>query len=225
MTDADPSPASRAVKIWDLPTRVFHWSIVLLVLASWFTNQMNWMELHFLSGYTLLGMLVFRILWGFLGSETARFARFLKSPVEAFRHLNNAFVREPDHEVGHNAAGGWMALGLLILLLAQVATGLGANDDVTVEGPLSKYVGKEMSDRLGAIHSINFTLIELAVLAHVGAVLAYWLFKRQNLLQPMITGVKQLPASVRAPLLASPVLAAAAIASAAVLATLVATML
>ena len=225
MPDADPSPAPRAVKIWDVPIRVFHWSIVLLVAASWFTNQMNWMELHFLSGYTLLGMLVFRILWGFLGSETARFAHFLKSPAAALRHLNKAFVREPDHEVGHNAAGGWMVLGLLMLLLTQVATGLGANDDVMVEGPLSKYVGKEMSDRLGAIHSINFNLIALAVLAHVCAVLAYWLFKRQNLVRPMITGVKHLPGSVRAPLLANAVLATAIIASAAVLATLVATLL
>jgi cytochrome b len=225
MKDADPPLALRPVKVWDLPTRVFHWAIVLLVLASWFTNRMNWMQLHFLSGYTMLGMLVFRLLWGFLGSETARFRAFLKSPAEALRHLRHAFVREPDTEIGHNAAGGWMVLVLLALLLVQVATGLGSNDDVMVEGPLAKYVGKEMSDRLGAIHSINFTLIELAVLAHVGAVLAYWLLKRQNLLRPMITGIKRMPASVRAPLMAGPVRAAAAIASAAILAALVATRL
>lgn len=225
MRDVDSKLTLQPVKIWDLPTRVFHWSIVLLVFTSWITQRQGWMELHFLSGYTLLGMLAFRLLWGFLGSETARFARFLQSPVAAVRHLSRAFVREPDHEMGHNAAGGWMVLGLLLLLLAQVATGLGSNDDVMVEGPLAKYVGKEISDRLGAIHSINFTLIELAVLAHVCAVLAYWLFKRQNLLRPMITGIKTLPASVRAPRLASPIRAGAVIASAAVLATLVATLL
>ena len=224
MRDADP-PALRPVKVWDLPTRIFHWSIALLVLASWYTNRRNWMELHFLSGYTMLAMLAFRLVWGFLGSETSRFVKFLKSPVEALRHLRHMFIREPDTEIGHNAAGGWMVLVLLALLLVQVVTGLCSNDDVMVEGPLAKYVGKHWSDRLGWVHSINFTLIEFAILAHVIAVLAYWLFKRQDLLRPMITGIKRMPASVRAPRMASPVLAIATIAGAAVLATLVARML
>jgi cytochrome b len=222
MRDADPPPALRPVEIWDLPTRVFHWSIVLLVLASWATDRLNMTQLHFLSGYTMLGMLVFRLLWGFAGSETSRFAHFLKSPIEAIRHLRHMFVREPDLEIGHNAAGGWMVLVLLALLLVQVATGLCANDDVMAEGPLAKYVGKSWSDWLGTVHSINFKLIELAVLAHVCAVLGYALFKRQNLLWPMITGIKRLPASARAPRIASPPLAAAVIASAAIVAALVA---
>lgn len=225
MRDADPPPALRPVKIWDLPTRVFHWSLVLLVLASWFTDQMGWARLHFLSGYAMVGLLIFRLIWGFLGSETSRFVQFLRSPAGAFRHLRQVLAREPDLEVGHNVAGGWMVMLLLVLLLVQVATGLCANDDVMAEGPLAKYVGKPWSDRLGTIHSINFSLIELAVLAHVCAVLAYWLFKRHNLLRPMITGVKRLPASIRAPLMASKLRAAMVITSAAVLATLVATML
>jgi cytochrome b len=224
MREADPT-ALRPVKVWDLPTRIFHWSITLLVLASWYTNRRNWMELHFLAGYTMIGMLTFRVVWGFLGSETSRFRKFLKSPIEGIRHLRQMFVREPDTEIGHNAAGGWMVLVLLTLLLVQVVTGLCSNDDIMVEGPLSKYVGKDWSDRLGWVHSINFKLIEFAILAHVCAVLAYWLFKRQNLLQPMITGIKRLPASVRAPRMANPVLAIAAVASAAVLATLVANLL
>ena len=225
MTGVDPRADFRPVRIWDLPTRVFHWSVVLLVLASWFTNRMNWMDLHFLSGYALLGLLIFRLLWGFLGSQTARFASFLRSPARAVEHLRHFFVREPDREVGHNAAGGWMVLGLLTLLLVQVATGLGSNDDIMVEGPLAKYVGKEWSDWLGTVHAINFKLIELAVLAHICAVLAYAAFKRQNLVRPMITGIKQLPASIRAPRMASPLLATLAIASAAIVATLVATRL
>ncbi len=225
MQQADPPPTLRPVKVWDLPTRVFHWSIVLLVLASWFTDRMNWTELHFLSGYTMLGMLVFRLLWGVFGSDTSRFAGFLQSPAAAFRHIRHIFVREPDREVGHNAAGGWMVLVLLALLAVQVATGLCANDDVMAEGPLAKYVGKELSDRLGTVHAINFKLIELAVLAHVCAVLGYALFKRQNLVRPMITGIKRLPACIRPPRLAGPVRAAAAIASAAIVAAVVATKL
>ena len=225
MQNADSRIASRQVKIWDLPTRIFHWSIVLLVLASWLTNRMNRMDLHFLSGYTLMGLLIFRLVWGVLGSETARFRQFLKSPFEAFRHLRHLFVREPDHEVGHNAAGGWMVLALLAVLVVQVATGLGSNDDILVEGPLAKYVGKPMSDWLGTVHAINFKLIELAVLGHICAVTVYALFKRQNLVRPMFTGFKRLPATMRAPRLASPGLALAVIASAAILVTLAATRL
>lgn len=210
----------RPVKVWDLPTRVFHWSIVFLMLASWFTNRMNWMQLHFASGYTLLGLLIFRVLWGFFGSETARFGKFLRHPMAGLRHLRGFSVREPDREVGHNAAGGWMVMGLLALLLVQVATGLGSNDDVSVEGPLAVHVGKAASDRLSTIHSINFNLILAAALAHVGAVAAYWVVKRQNLLRPMITGIKLLPKSVQAPRMANPMVAVAAIAGAALLATL-----
>ena len=225
MRDADPPPASRPVKVWDLPTRIFHWSIVLLVFASWLTNRLNQMDLHFLSGYTLMGLLIFRLIWGVLGSETSRFRDFLSTPADAFDHLRHLFVRELDQEVGHNAAGAWMVLALLALLVVQVVTGLCSNDDVMMEGPLAKYVGKDLSDRLGTIHSINFKLIELAVLAHVCAVLAYAVFKRQNLVWPMITGIKRLPASIRAPRMASPLLAATAIASAAIAAALVATRL
>ena len=220
MRDGEAPAALRPVQIWDLPTRIFHWSIVLLVAFSWFSNRQNWMQLHFISGYTILGMLIFRLLWGFVGSETSRFFQFLKHPIEAFRHLARLRVREPDHEVGHNAAGGWMVLGLLTLLLLQVATGLGSNDDVMVEGPLAKYIGKEWSDQFGRMHGLNFKLIELAVLAHVGAVLSYFVLKRQNLLGPMITGFKRLPMSIRAPRMAHPVIAVGAIAGAAIVATL-----
>ena len=225
MQNTDPPSPWRRVKIWDLPTRLFHWSLVLLVFASWLTNRLNLMDLHFLSGYTVMGLLIFRLIWGVLGSETARFRDFLKSPRDAIGHLRHLFVREPDQEIGHNAAGGWMVLGLLSLLVVQVGTGLCSNDDILVEGPLAKYVGKDMSDRIGTIHAVNFKLIELAVLAHICAVLAYAVFKGQNLVGPMITGTKRLPVSARPPNMASPMLAAVAIASAVVLATLAATRL
>ncbi len=225
MQNPDASTVLRPVKVWDLPTRVFHWSIVLLVFTSWLTNKLNRMDLHFLSGYALMGLLIFRLIWGVLGSETSRFGSFLQSPGKAVRHLRHLFIREPDREIGHNAAGGWMVLGLLTLLVVQVGTGLCSNDDILVEGPLAKYVGKDMSDKIGTIHAINFQLIELAVLAHICAVLAYAVFKGQNLVRPMITGIKRLPIAARSPNIASPILAALAIASATILATLAATRL
>ena len=197
------------MRIWDLPIRLFHWVLVALIGFSWLSAEIGtsmWMGLHVLSGYTIMALLLFRVIWGFIGSDTARFARFLKSPMEAFRHLSHITRREPDIEIGHNAAGGWMVLGLLGLLAFQAATGLGANDDATTEGPLALRVGKQTSDWLTHLHHLNFTLIEIAVALHVLAVIAYRLLKGQNLLTPMITGKKRLPGNTRAPMMMHPIL-------------------
>jgi cytochrome b len=195
------------VRVWDLPTRLFHWAIVLLVGFSWLCAQCNWMDWHKLSGYTILTLLLFRLAWGFVGSETARFRQFLASPRAALRHLAHLPRREPDHQVGHNAAGGWMVLGLLLLLAVQVGTGLFANDDVLTEGPLAETVDKSTSDWLSHIHVVNFRLIAIAVTAHILAVLTYAVLKRHDLVRPMLTGRKRLPAELPPPRMASPWLA------------------
>jgi cytochrome b len=187
------------MRVWDAPTRLFHWTIVLLVGASWLAERMDWMDLHFLSGYAVVAALLFRLAWGFLGSETARFSHFLGNPWAAFQHLSRLHRREPDTQIGHNAAGGWMVLLMLALLAVQVGTGLCANDDVAREGPLAKYVGKSWSDWLSVVHGINFTLIQIAVVLHVVAIAAYAVLKRHDLVRPMITGKKVLPATVPAP--------------------------
>jgi cytochrome b len=201
------SGSTRLVKVWDAPTRLFHWVVAILVGFSWFSMHESWMQLHFLSGYTILTLLLFRLVWGFVGSDTARFRRFLKSPIAALRHLRRIGRREPDREIGHNAAGGWMVLVLLVLLLVQALTGLCANDDIMNEGPLAHVVGKSWSNWLSNVHSINFTLIEIAIALHVLAVLAYAVLKRQDLVRPMVTGRKRLPAGMRGPWSASPWLA------------------
>ena len=163
------------------------------------------MELHFLSGYSTITLLLFRVAWGVVGSETARFTHFLKSPLAALRHLAHFHRREPDTAVGHNPAGGWMVLVMLILLAVQAATGLCANDDADTEGPLFNYVGKDWSDWLSHIHAVNFKLIQIAVLAHIVAILAYAALKRHDLVRPMITGRKHLPDTMTPPALVSPV--------------------
>jgi cytochrome b len=191
------------VQVWDAPVRVFHWGIVVLLGLSWLSESRGWMQVHFISGYTVLAALLFRIAWGFVGSETARFTRFLRSPLAGFRHLSRLHRREADTGIGHNAAGGWAVLLMLLLLAVQVGTGLSANDDISVEGPLAKYVGKDESDWLTHIHWVNFRLIELVVLLHVVAIVTYALVKRHDLVRPMITGVKQLPATMRAPRMGS----------------------
>jgi cytochrome b len=203
------------IRVWDAPTRVFHWALVVLLGTSWLTESRGWMALHFLSGYSIITLLLFRLAWGVCGSQTARFSHFLKSPVAALRHLAHLHRREPDTCIGHNAAGGWMVLVMLALLAVQAATGLFANDDGDTEGPLFNYVSKGQSDWLSHIHAVNFTLIELAVVAHVAAILAYAVLKRHDLVRPMITGRKLLPDEPTPPVLVSPVRAVVLLANAA----------
>jgi cytochrome b len=191
--------------IWDLPTRVFHWTLVVVLFTSWLSARMDWMRLPVFCGCTVLTLLLFRSVWGFIGSDTARFSRFLKTPFAAVRHLLHLARREPDTEVGHNAAGGWMVIVMLAILVVQVATGLCANDDVLTEGPLARIVGKDRSDWLTHIHSVNFTLIEIVVAAHVLAIVTYRLLKGHNLLWPMITGKKRLPGATPAPRMMHPI--------------------
>ena len=194
------------MRIWDLPVRLFHWTLVILLATSWLSAEMLWMRVHMWTGLTVMALLLFRLIWGFIGSDTARFTRFLRSPAQAIRHLMEMTKREPDHEIGHNAAGGWMVLGLLALLALQVTTGLGAQDEGVVEGPLALTLGKDTSDWLTRLHHLNFKLIQIAVLLHVLAVIAYRVLKGQDLLTPMITGKKRLPGTARAPAMMHPVL-------------------
>ncbi len=198
-----------SMRVWDLPTRLFHWAIVLLVITSYVSIQKSWMEVHFLSGETILALLLFRLAWGVIGSETSRFGQFLKSPITALATLAKFGRRAPDDQVGHNAAGGWMVLVMLALLLVQACTGLLSNDDVMVDGPLRHLVSKETSDRITAIHAFNFNLILAAIGIHLLAIIAYAVVKRHNLVRPMITGRKRLPGATRQPRMASPLLALA----------------
>ncbi|OYX13844.1 MAG: hypothetical protein B7Z15_05910 [Rhizobiales bacterium 32-66-8] len=189
--------ALRKTKVWDLPTRLFHWSLACLVLAAYITAEMGVIEWHFRCGYAILTLLLFRLVWGVVGSDTSRFVNFVRSPVSALAHLAHFTRREPDTEVGHNAAGGLMVLALLALLLVQVGTGLFSNDGVFSEGPLAKYVSAGLSDQISEWHEVNFNLILAAIILHVLAVLAYAVVKRHDLVRPMVLGWKKLPAGMR----------------------------
>ena len=208
--------ALQRVKVWDGWVRLFHWSIVALLVAQYVTVELSLMEWHFRCGYLVLALLVFRLGWGLVGSDTARFARFLKSPLAALAHLRHLTRREPDTEVGHNAAGGWMVLLLLALLLAQVATGLFASEEpgesYAAHGPFALQVEDALSAQLTGLHGLGFNLLLGAIGLHVAAVLAYAVLKRQDLVRPMVTGFKRLPAGMAAPRLGHPLLAVALLA-------------
>ncbi|HTR07127.1 MAG TPA: cytochrome b/b6 domain-containing protein [Paraburkholderia sp.] len=201
------SPA-RSVPVWDLPTRLFHWLTVVLVAAAYVTQRMNWMQSHVRIGETLLALLLFRMLWGCFGSETARFSRFVASPRKALMHLRHLLRREPDTQVGHNAAGGWMVLLLLALLLVETLTGLYDNNDIADEGPLSEIVPAKIANAIADMHAYVWDVLAAAVVLHICAIAVYALVKGHNLLGPMVSGRKRLPASVRAPKRASLWLAA-----------------
>lgn len=201
MALADPQK-TRWVKVWDAPTRLFHWTLVALIVGAYVTAENGWIDWHFRCGYAVIALLLFRIAWGIAGSDTARFARFVKSPVAALAHLAHFTRREPDTEVGHNAAGGLMVLVMLALVAIQVGTGLFSTDGIFTDGPLAYLVGADLSERITGLHEFNFNLILAAVAAHVLAVLAYAVVKRHDLVRPMVTGMKRLPAAVAAPRMA-----------------------
>lgn len=196
MSDQARSPEGRVrwIRVWDLPTRLFHWLLVVLFAFSWWSGEQGgaWLDWHFLSGYAILTLLLFRIAWGFLGSSTSRFADFLKGPRAALHHLREALGPRAPQDVGHNPLGGWMIAVLLVLLLVQTGTGLFAEDRELNGGPLSLLVADRVSRLFTAIHSINVNLLLALVGLHVLAVLIYLFARRQNLIRPMVTGRKQL---------------------------------
>lgn len=194
--------------VWDAPTRIFHWLAVALVVAAYTTWRLNWMDWHAWAGDALLTLLLFRLLWGFFGSDTTRFSCFLVSPGTAARYLAFAFRREPDRYAGHNPAGGWMVLLLLALLLGETLTGLYVANDVADEGPFTELTPARIANAITELHSIFWDALLAAVALHILAILVYAVAKRHNLLLPMITGRKTLPANIPPPRMAGPARAA-----------------
>jgi cytochrome b len=208
------------VKVWDGWVRLFHWGTAACVLVSYFSARSGAWNLHYGSGYLLLTLVGFRILWGLVGSENARFGTFVRGPVAAFRQLAKFRRVEPDTETTHNPAGALMVVVLLVLLLAQGISGLMTNHDVgftySQHGPLANWVSEATSERMSNLHVTLVNLLLLAVLVHVLAIFAYRLVKGHDLVVPMVTGVKQIPAShAKPPRLANPVLGVVLLAAAA----------
>ena len=184
----------RPIPIWDLPVRLFHWSLVVLVVISWTTAEIggNAMTYHLWSGYMILTLILFRLLWGFWGSTHARFNDFVHGPRATIRYARALLQGEPLLYPGHNPLGGWMVILLLLVLSIQAGTGLFANDDIAVEGPLYPWVSKAGSDFLTRLHKLNFNILLILISLHVLAALFYLVTKGENLIVPMLTGRKWL---------------------------------
>ncbi len=182
------------IRIWDLPVRLFHWTLVVLMVVSYFSAKAggDWMKLHFWSGYSILTLLIFRIAWGFVGSTTARFSNFVKGPAAGIAHLRELLGRAGPHDAGHNPIGGAMVVVLLFAVLAQAAAGLfSADTDMgTVNGPLANLIADKAVDKVTAFHKFWVNVLLALAALHVLAALVYLVWKRQNLIGAMLTGNK-----------------------------------
>ncbi len=176
------------IRIWDLPTRLFHWLLVLAVMGSFITVKLggNAMIWHARLGYFVLALLLFRIVWGFWGAYYARFSQFLKSPKRVLEYLKNG-----KESAGHSPLGALSVLALLGLFLIQAITGLFTSDDIAFEGPLVKYVSSTYVELFTASHRWNELVLLGLVVLHVGAIVYYKQVKQINLIRPMVTGDKE----------------------------------
>lgn len=171
--------------VWDIPTRLFHWSLAACVIGAFLTAKIggNLMVWHGRLGLVILGLLAFRIVWGFVGSTYARFASFVRGPGAILAYLRGAW-----QDQGHNPLGALSVLALLGILGLQAATGLFANDDIAFEGYLAPLVGSELSSQLASIHRLMENALILLVGLHIGAIVFYARVKKHNLVKPMLTG-------------------------------------
>jgi cytochrome b len=178
------------LEIWDLPLRLFHWLLALSVLSAVITGELggNLMDSHGRIGLLILGLLVFRVIWGFVGTEHARFASFFPTPARIRAYLKGQWQGH-----GHNPLGALSVIALLGMSAVLVGTGLFANDDIAFQGPLFSLVTKPLSDKLSGLHHLVFNLLALLVALHIVAIIFYAWVKKHNLVLPMVTGKKVVP--------------------------------
>jgi cytochrome b len=170
--------------IWDIPTRVCHWGLVIAVVLSWVSQEEDYLQVHEFSGYAVLLLVCFRIVWGFVGSVHSRFADFVRAPAAVWTYLRGRGEEKP---VGHNPAGGWSVVVMLLLLLAQALTGLFNSDELMHDGPFYHALDSSWTDRLGALHESLFWALLACICLHVASVIFYQ-SRRRDLITPMLVG-------------------------------------
>lgn len=179
--------------VWDLPLRAFHWLLAISILASYLTARdggFNAMEYHEWLGYWTAGLIIFRVIWGFVGPKHARFINFVPSPRRLFTYLKDFFSGAGEHSVGHNPAGSLMVIAMLVLVAVQVTTGMMATDDIYTYGPYNGAISSAMGREMTKLHGSNFDWILIAIVLHILAIIFYRVFKKHKLVWPMVTGRK-----------------------------------
>lgn len=214
----------RELRVWDLPIRLFHWALVAAVAVAILSAELDVLAVHMLAGETVLVLVLFRLVWGVVGSQTARFAEFVKGPEAIRDYLKRSRAGgEAAFTLGHNPLGALMVIALLLMLLVQAGSGLFTSDDILVDGPLVPLASGATVGLLSSLHRLLANGIFVLIGLHVVAVLFYLLVKKDNLIRPMLTGRKSLPARlvVTEPRRASAALALAILAGSAGLVFLV----
>jgi len=197
---ATQDPNAHKVHVWDLPIRIFHWGLVGAVATALITGKLggNWMELHGKTGLLIIGLLTFRLCWGVLGSQTARFSQFVKGPASI-----RAYLRGQWQGLGHNPLGAVSVLALLGLLLIQTGLGLFGNDEISFTGPLISLVNDDFALTLTGLHRrLAFAIYGLLGL-HIAAIVFYVWVRRHNIVKPMLTGQQAAPPGTKEPAQAS----------------------
>lgn len=190
MTDRSESGTSR-IPVWDFPTRLFHWSLVALIAFCWWSAEEEYLEWHLWSGYAVLFALLFRLLWGVVGSSTARFTAFIRGPRKVFAYLKNS---RGWRVAGHSPLGALSVIGLLAVIALSVATGLVLfEDDGFIAGPLASLVNEEISDEAEDLHELLFNVLLGLIGLHIAAILYYRLVHRKRLVRAMLTGFGDYP--------------------------------
>ena len=194
------STAATRVAVWDLPVRLFHWALAVLVVFSFVTGKVagSGIEWHMKSGDAILALLLFRLAWGVVGSQTARFAGFVRGPRAGLDYLKAMLARRHPQVLGHNPLGGWMVLFMLALLVVQATTGLFVDDEIATQGPLAGKVSNALVSRLTTLHRYNEWVIAGAVVLHLAAIATYYWGLRVNLVGPMVHGTAVLVGYARA---------------------------
>jgi cytochrome b len=189
--------STRPLRVWDLPTRIFHWLLAFCVISSIISGEVggNAIIWHFRLGYCVIALLIFRVVWGFVGGHWSRFKQFFYSPLTILRYLRGQ--SKPEHEVGHNPLGSLSVWGLFFILGAQVATGLMSDDEIASQGPLVQFISGATSSLATSYHKHwGKVIIILLIALHIAAILFYLFKKKENLIRPMLRGDKDVQVDI-----------------------------
>lgn len=189
---------SYRTRVWDLPTRLFHWALVLCFLGSFVSGKLggNAMVWHFRCGYAIAALLLFRLAWGLVGGYWSRFGQFALAPAQVLAYLRGRGA--PRHEVGHSPTGAWAVLAMLLLLGLQVATGLMSDDEIAFAGPLTRFVSGEVVGQATSYHKAVGQYLLLGMIGlHLLAIVFYIVRLRRTVLRPMLHGHKELEQQIQ----------------------------
>jgi cytochrome b len=185
----------KTIRLWDLPTRAFHWLFAIAVLGAIITNLLDEIVWHSYCGYSALVLVIFRIIWGFVGPHHARFSSFVPSITQLKLFLKD----QKSATLGHNPLGALSVMAMLLIVLVQASSGLFTDDEISFQGPLAKYVSNNVVEWMTELHEANHLLVYGIVVLHLAAIFYYQKMKKQNILGPMIHGDKAMDASETIP--------------------------